>query len=809
MKQVVLFLVCVSSTFAAFTGTDGTVNAGAKTIEQYGVTWTFDKTPVSSSPNYATDYLYGQYANGDYWVYDEDGTVTVTAISPAKAENVAQVDQDSVTRYYTMDGSQVDPSGLGKGPTPTSTKQGFDSRATYFDDSVSVAAPVVLTATESAPATTLITAKSWRRTDEGCPAWWQSSGTMSDCPRPVLRYMAILTVPYAIPESDSFRPAYCGTTTKIVSHRTSQMDLSILPSVAKVGTAPQKATTFKTDGTISKNGWEDYAKRPWVQFVCAWSGCEATMTSESGNVGFGSSYGSAISNMCTLLMITPDTGTITTAERNTMAIRLIQVGIDTYGIIANGGGWGHIGGGVGQGRKLPILFAGVALDYAAYKAIGSTPEDSTHELFQEDCQKFEVLEDDITRWWDESKRVTRTNCSVSSDDRWLVTDDSSGNWRLADDGSSLTPYTNYVHYDYWLIWNYGTPAPEYVRITGVNYGSVGTNKMRLRDPVTPGSGRTARVVLFPRLGYPDWSGGSANDHYTSPSYDYAERSYRYAATGLSLQGIQLFALATPTRDSKGTIKSLWSWQPFFDYMDYYMITLQTEYGTLSSNRGSTWLQGMWDAYRPDYGTVWVEPTIGLIGDKNCFEGETVSFTVQDNDGYGTGTTDINGDSLSFSIDATSEGKGMTINASTGAFEWVTEEGDAGTHNVYFTVENDAGRKVYQGITITVEDGTPPTPAVDPVLAPVGNQSFLLSQAVEIDVVDATDENGGTLTYSASGLPSGMTINSSTGAFDGTPTSPGRFPVRIIVTDDTSRTDYEDIVIEIHNGTHPASFLKGS
>lgn len=63
----------------------------------------------------------------------------------------------------------------------------------------------------------------------------------------------------------------------------------------------------------------------------------------------------------------------------------------------------------------------------------------------------------------------------------------------------------------------------------------------------------------------------------------------------------------------------------------------------------------------------------------------------------------------------------------------------------------------------------------------GNQVSSAGEAVQLQV-RATDSNRGALTYSASGLPSGLAINAATGSITGTPTSAAVSSVRVTAVD---------------------------
>jgi hypothetical protein len=66
----------------------------------------------------------------------------------------------------------------------------------------------------------------------------------------------------------------------------------------------------------------------------------------------------------------------------------------------------------------------------------------------------------------------------------------------------------------------------------------------------------------------------------------------------------------------------------------------------------------------------------------------------------------------------------------------------------------------------------------------GNQSGTVGTAVSLQI-HATDSGGATLTYSATGLPAGLSINSSTGLISGTPTTAATSSVVVTATDTTS------------------------
>ena len=181
------------------------------------------------------------------------------------------------------------------------------------------------------------------------------------------------------------------------------------------------------------------------------------------------------------------------------------------------------------------------------------------------------------------------------------------------------------------------------------------------------------------------------------------------------------------------------------------------------------------------------PVFDAIGDKTVNEGETLSFTVH--------ATDADGDELTYG--GTNFPLNTTLDPNTGAFTFSPDFTQAGAYTTVTFQVSDGSATDEKTITITVNDVNAP-----PVLAAVGNKSVDENSNLSF-TLSATDVDPNVLTFSAQNLPTGATLDPSTGAFSWTPTydQSGTYPgVVFTVTDDgtPNRSDSETITITVTN-----------
>ncbi len=126
----------------------------------------------------------------------------------------------------------------------------------------------------------------------------------------------------------------------------------------------------------------------------------------------------------------------------------------------------------------------------------------------------------------------------------------------------------------------------------------------------------------------------------------------------------------------------------------------------------------------------------------------------------------------------------------------TRAGDAPPGYYLLFVLNAAGTPSIAKIA-KVGVAANPNPAITPILVNPGNQSGQAGTPTIVQL-SATDPNGDTLVFSASGLPSGVSVNPSTGAIGGTPMASGTFNV-IATASDGVNSDSESFTWTIAAG----------
>ena len=176
------------------------------------------------------------------------------------------------------------------------------------------------------------------------------------------------------------------------------------------------------------------------------------------------------------------------------------------------------------------------------------------------------------------------------------------------------------------------------------------------------------------------------------------------------------------------------------------------------------------------------PTIIAPANQSNNEGDTVSLTVN--------ASDPNGDNLTFS--ATNLPANMSINTSSGEISGVLSMASAGTYNVTVSA-SDGNLSDFANFSWTVNNVNQA-----PILTATSNQINNEAESVSLQLA-ASDPDGDPLTFNATNLPAGLSLNSSSGLISGTLTqsSSGNYNVTVTASDGTL-TDSANFVWTVNN-----------
>jgi hypothetical protein len=392
----------------------------AKSVSQFGITWTFDK-----------EYQVGQFANGDNWIV---GPVNITNIVPPSLGLIGTTTVEGFTpgrgteaKIRIMNGSMINPS-----PKKRSL-QGYDNEMYqwhpkngrmydgHYDSLLNVAFNISYeNPLTVSPASSLV-----------------STISLEKGSRPQLKTAAILTILASPAPEGSFRPPYSGSD-KTVKFNKNSLKYHLLKKLVKVSSTPELSSV------------EQYFERPWLDHVPNWVGryCHPDENMHD--------YGREISTQIgeAALMLHLD---FTNEQKENLLIRYVQLGIDLFGIIKDGGkdNWLPSGGHT-NGRKWPIMFAGFMLDDAEMKNIGKKSGDYLYSngygldyfppdyiQFNEDGQTFYVSQDDVDRTHSEKWEPDHRNVKNSETLMYEPSDIGMPEWGIH---HTKTPFQDNKHW---------------------------------------------------------------------------------------------------------------------------------------------------------------------------------------------------------------------------------------------------------------------------------------------------------------------------------------------------------------------------
>jgi hypothetical protein len=151
----------------------------------------------------------------------------------------------------------------------------------------------------------------------------------------------------------------------------------------------------------------------------------------------------------------------------------------------------------------------------------------------------------------------------------------------------------------------------------------------------------------------------------------------------------------------------------------------------------------------------------------------------------------------FAYSATDLPIGLSISSSTGAI--TGKPTMAGSYTTTVTVNDGSGASSVN-FTWTIGTSTGNTVTV----TNPGNQTGTVGTAASLQIKASDSATGQTLTYSAAGLPAGLSISSSTGLISGTPTTAATSSVTVTVTDGTGAKGTASFTWTIGTGNLPGA-----
>lgn len=290
-----------------------------RSVSQHGITWTFDR-----------DVLVGRFINGDFYVV---GPTTIVALDPQPLVGPEVPESELGTREkarvrnqtWVRNGSMRNP--------PARREVAYDSGVrNYFKPDLLAVPPIRLQ-----PGDRLVSTISFKVGEEPHFPYHGGRGSREHHDNSPIRVAAVLTCLPEAPPADAFRPSYGDSEARIYLARNLRRHL--LPRLPP----PTKSPNLDL--------WLRVFERPWINT------CHFGFDQPMENMPhYGQWVGQAQSIGGLLLMLDLDP-----SKKEQLMIRLVQIGIDYWGLVRQGHpGWpAH--GGHGSGRKFPIVIAGLLL----------------------------------------------------------------------------------------------------------------------------------------------------------------------------------------------------------------------------------------------------------------------------------------------------------------------------------------------------------------------------------------------------------------------------------------------------------------
>ena len=187
---------------------------------------------------------------------------------------------------------------------------------------------------------------------------------------------------------------------------------------------------------------------------------------------------------------------------------------------------------------------------------------------------------------------------------------------------------------------------------------------------------------------------------------------------------------------------------------------------------------------------------------NAAENQTAAYTSATTDDTAVSYTLGGTDASLFNI-----ANGAVTFATAPNFEVPTDNGTNGVYDITVTATDALGHATNQNVAITVTNVNE-APAL--TSGATSTATLAVNQAFSEDVsgLFADPDAGTTLTYAATGLPSGVSINTSTGVISGTPTATGTVDIVITASDGALISASHTVTVTVVTAPSITSTLDG-
>jgi serine protease len=187
----------------------------------------------------------------------------------------------------------------------------------------------------------------------------------------------------------------------------------------------------------------------------------------------------------------------------------------------------------------------------------------------------------------------------------------------------------------------------------------------------------------------------------------------------------------------------------------------------------------WTVNAPGGNTV----TVTNPGNQTSTTGSTVSLQIHATDSPQSGQT--------LTYGATGLPAGLSINTSSGLVSGTPTAG--GSNSVTVTAQDTTGANGSTAFSWTINVAANKVTVTNP-----GNQTSRVSRSVTLQIHATDSATGQTLTYSATGLPTGLHISATSGTISGTPTAVGTYSTKVTATDTTGASGSASFTWTVRN-----------